>query len=210
MMDAFSGTAATKGNLLSARRSLSLARMGYELMDRKQNILMREMTELMDRANDLRSRVDTVWRDAYQSLQTAGITLGLDVCESIAQAVPVETGINISLRSVMGAELPTVRMNIREPEICYDFTGSNAMFDRAFVSFHEVKRMLVDLAEIENSVFRLAVAIKKTRSRSNALKNIIIPNLERTVRTITDALEEKAREEFSRLKVIKRKKNRAL
>ena len=47
--------------------------------------------------------------------------------------------------------------------------------------------------------FRLPVPL-------NALKNIMIPRFEETVKFITDALEEKDREEFSRLKVIKRQK----
>ena len=64
------------------------------------------------------------------------------------------------------------------------------------------------LAEVENSAFRLANAIRKTQRRANALKNIIIPNFEVTVKFITEALEEKEREEFSRLKVIKAKANR--
>jgi len=62
------------------------------------------------------------------------------------------------------------------------------------------------LAEIENSVYRLANAIKKTQRRANALKNIIIPKFEYTVKFITEALEEKDREDFSRLKVINKVK----
>ena len=59
------------------------------------------------------------------------------------------------------------------------------------------------LAEVENSIYRLSVAIKKTQRRANALQNIIIPRNERIVKFITDSLEEKDREEFSRMKVIK-------
>lgn len=62
------------------------------------------------------------------------------------------------------------------------------------------------LAEVENSVYRLADAIKKTQKRANALKNVMIPKFEATVKFITEALEEKEREEFSRLKVIKSQK----
>jgi len=69
-----------------------------------------------------------------------------------------------------------------------------------------VKLLTVRLAEIENSIYRLAVAIKKTQKRANALKNIMIPKFEGTVRFITNALEEKEREEFSRQKVIKKAK----
>ena len=42
--------APTKGNLARIKRSLGLATMGYELMDRKRNILIREMMQLMDTA----------------------------------------------------------------------------------------------------------------------------------------------------------------
>ena len=59
------------------------------------------------------------------------------------------------------------------------------------------------LAEVDNSVYRLAIAIKKSQRRANALQNILIPRYEEMVRFIIDSLEEKEREEFSRLKVIK-------
>lgn len=194
----------TKGNLLATKKSLTLAQMGYELMDRKRNILVREMMSLIDKANALRSQIDETYDMAYAALQRANITLG--VCDLIADSAPIENGLSIQVRSVMGVELPTVKLDTGDPEICYDFSGSNGSFDEAFICFHKVKLMLANLAEIENSVYRLAVAIRKTQSRANALKNIIIPNFADTVKFITDALEEKDREEFSRLKVIKRNK----
>lgn len=196
----------TKGNLIASQKSLELARMGYELMDRKRNILVREMMGLIDKANSLRGRIDEIYSVAYRALQIANITLG--VCESLAKATPIEDDLSMTFRSVMGVELPTVRMQERPFQPWYDLSSSNAAYDEAYERFHAVKRMLVELAEIESSVYRLAVAIKKTQSRANALQNIIIPGLENTCRFITDALEEKEREEFSRLKVIKANKTR--
>ena len=64
------------------------------------------------------------------------------------------------------------------------------------------------LAEIENAVYRLANAIRKTQKRANALQNISIPEFERTVKFISESLDEKDREEFSRQKVIKTQKNK--
>jgi V/A-type H+-transporting ATPase subunit D len=197
----------TKGTLLATKKSLELARMGRELMERKHGILVREMMLLIERANKLRGKIDDTYSRAYSALQSANITLG--VVDSIADCSPVENGVSISVRSVMGVELPTVRIDDRAPALSYDFTSSNCDFDEAFISFHNVKLMLADLAELENSVYRLAVAIRKTQSRQNALKNIIIPNFEETCRYISDALEEKEREEFSRLKVIKKSKAKA-
>ena len=62
--------------------------------------------------------------------------------------------------------------------------------------------------KIENAVYRLANAIRKTQKRANALQNISIPEFERTVKFISESLDEKDREEFSRQKVIKTQKNK--
>ena len=61
---------------------------------------------------------------------------------------------------------------------------------------------------VENSAYRLANSIKKTQKRANALKNITIPKYETLSKDISEALEEKEREEFTRLKVIKRNKEK--
>ena len=85
-------------------------------------------------------------------------------------------------------------------------TGS--ALDEAVVSFVKVKYLTRQLAQIETSVYRLADSIKKTQKRANALKNIMIPRYEEETKNIQNALDEKEREEFSRLKVIKSQKEK--
>src|SRR5699024_4343425 len=91
-----------------------------------------------------------------------------------------------------------------EEESHYGLQNTNSQLDQAFVCFAKCKELTVVLAEVENSIYRLAVSIKKTQCRANALKNIIIPGFEENIHFISNALEEKEREEFSRLKVIRR------
>jgi len=47
--------------------------------------------------------------------------------------------------------------------------------------------------------------IRRTQKRANALKNIQIPKYETLVKNISEVLEEKEREDFSRMKVLKKK-----
>ena len=56
--------APTKGNLSKIKRSLALAKMGYELMDRKRNILIREMMLLIDSAKQIQAEIDTTFTRA--------------------------------------------------------------------------------------------------------------------------------------------------
>ncbi len=197
---------ATKGNLISTKKTLSLARLGYELLDRKRNILIRELMSLIDEAKSLRGSIEQTYREAYSALQLANITMG--VIKPIADKMPIEDSVRLSVKSVMGVELPTVSMDKPKTEISYGLLQTNSQLDRAYIAFGRAKETTVTLAQVENSVYRLAVAIKKTQRRANALKNIIIPNSEETVRYISGALEEKEREEFSRLKVIKARKEK--
>lgn len=194
----------TKSNLLAAKKSLNLSRTGYELMDRKRNILIREMMALIDRASAIQDSIDTTYEEAYKALQMANITMGISA--EMALTIPEENGLNLAYRSVMGVEIPMVSLEKKEAPIAYGLHSTNGLLDQAYVKFNKVKDLTAELAEVENSVYRLADAIKKTQKRANALKNIMIPRFESTVKYITDALEEKDREEFSRLKVIKKQK----
>ena len=193
----------TKGNLMAARRSRALAATGYELMDRKRNILIREMMALMDTAKDVQAQIDAVFAEAYAALQTANLKLG--ICDQIAEAVDVDRTLEIQYRSLMGVELPHIPDRSPPPRPEYGFASTSSALDDAYIKFHRVKELVRQLAEVETSIYRLAVSIRKTQKRANALQNIVIPTFDHTIRFITDALEEKEREEFVRLKVIKRK-----
>lgn len=191
----------TKGNLMAAKRSRSLAQTGYELMDRKRNILIREIMALMERAQAVQAQIDTVFTEAYAALQRANIDLG--ICDRIAGAVELDESLDIQYRSVMGVELPHLPEHIEPLRPEYGLAFTSSALDDAYVKFHRVKELTRELAEVETSIYRLADAIKKSQKRANALQNIVIPGFHETIRVITDALEEKEREEFVRLKVIK-------
>lgn len=195
----------TKGNLIATKKSLELANLGYDLLDKKRNVLIREMMNLLDDVKKIRDEITSSYQRAYYALQEANISLG--VITDIVEAVPIDTGLSVSYRSVMGVELPTVKYDKQPIRLGYGFERANSKVDYAYRCFYHVKELTVILAEVENSVYRLANAIRKTQKRANALKNISIPEFTNTVKFITEALEEKDREEFTRQKVIKNKKD---
>lgn len=191
----------TKGSLMAIQKSLSLSTLGFELLDRKRNILIREMMLLIDKVKTLRSEISSTYSEAYEALQEANVTLG--VSHSVSGFLPIDDSVTITYRSVMGVEIPNVHMLDQELTLSYGLDQTNSRYDYAYVCFQKVKRITAMLAEVENSVYRLANAIRKTQRRANALENIVIPRYKDAVKFITAALEEKDREEFSRLKVIK-------
>ena len=196
----------TKGNLILAKNSLALASQGYELMDKKRNILLRELMGLIDQAKDIQEQIDSTFTHAYKCLQHANIEHGISLVSQLAYTVPIEDSIKIKSRSIMGTEIPLVDYTPDENQPTYSFSTTDESIDRAREAFRKVKELTIKLSMIENAAYRLATNIKKTQKRANALKNITIPTYTTLVSSISNALEEKEREEFTRLKVIKQRK----
>ena len=198
----------TKGNLMLAKNSLALAQQGYDLMDKKRNILIRELMDLIDEVRDIQDEIDSTFTYAYQCLQRANIEHGINLVSQLAYTVPIENSIVIQTRSIMGTEIPHVKYTPANVMPTYSFSTTRESIDLATTAFQKVKDLTVKLSMVENAAYRLATNIKKTQKRANALQNITIPMYTNLVYTISNALEEKEREEFTRLKVIKRMKEK--
>lgn len=197
----------TKGNLILAKNSLALASQGYVLMDKKRNILLRELMGLIDQAKDIQSEIDATFTSAYKALERANIELGINFVQEIATSMPIDDTIRIKTRSIMGTEIPLVQHDPTPPALTYALYSTKESLDDARMQFEKVKELTIKLSMVENSAYRLAGSIRKTQKRANALKNITIPTYQNLVTNITNSLEEKDREEFTRLKVIKRMKD---
>ena len=197
----------TKGNLILAKNSLALASQGYVLMDKKRNILLRELMGLIDQAKDIQAEIDATFTSAYKALERANIELGINFVQEIATSMPVDDTIRIKTRSIMGTEIPLVQHYPTPPALTYALYSTKESLDDARMQFEKVKELTIKLSMVENSAYRLAGSIRKTQKRANALKNITIPTYQNLVTNITNSLEEKDREEFTRLKVIKRMKD---
>ena len=198
--------APTKANLMTAQIALNFSKKGYELLDKKRNVLIREMMSFMDRAKGIQQKMQGIFKEAYEALIMANITIGINEVNEVAESIPQATEFTILTQSIMGVEIPQIKYEKRELEPYYSFYHTNTALDIALKEFHRVKYLLYELAEIEDSVYKLATEIKRTQKRTNALKNIQIPKYEALVKMISEMLEEKEREDFFRLKVLKKKK----
>jgi len=196
----------TKSNLLQSKHSLSLAKLGYELLDKKRNIMLREMMSMMENITQVQDQIDITFSEAYAALQKANFTIGQGEVLNIINSQEYFDDVTILFKSIMGVEIPIVKLDMQPPALNYGFAFTNSMLDDAYINFLRVKQLTAALAAIENSVYRLAFAIKQAQKRANALKNIVIPRLEETIVFITEYLEEKERESFTVLKVIKKTK----
>ncbi|MCL2564692.1 MAG: V-type ATP synthase subunit D [Defluviitaleaceae bacterium] len=200
----------TKGNLIAAKNTLRLSVQGYELMDKKRNILIKEIMSLTEEANKVQEEIDVTFGGAYEALQNAVTQLGSESVGRISCEIEVDDGIAVKMRSVMGTLLPMVIWDYKSQSTPpFNLGDTTSALDETYMKFNKVKELTLKLAMIENTAYRLALNIKKTSKRANALKNITIPKYEEMIKYIQNTLEERERDEFTRLKMVKELKVRA-
>ncbi len=199
------GVFPTKGNLIASKNSYNLSKLGFELLDKKRVILVNELMRYVGESKNRRGEVEELFKKAYAILQKANITMGSSAISSYAHATPLENTVEISERSIMGVGIPVVKYKKQtEMKPGYGVLNTEETLDEVFCAFSEIKEKLLELAETEVAVQKLSAAVKKTSKRANALKNIMIPKFSEQIKVISDVLDEKEREEFSRLKIIKK------
>ncbi|RKW50591.1 MAG: V-type ATP synthase subunit D [Lachnospiraceae bacterium] len=198
--------APTKSNLLRTKDNLNLSRTGYNLIDKKRTVLIKEMMQQIEKAKEIQSDVKELFEKAYSVLQEANITMGVRQVQDIALSIDKAEHFDISYKSIMGLDVPTVKYEkpVLRPHYSMYMTGE--AIDEAIMIFQKIKNLTYRLAETENTVYKLSIEIKKNQKRANALEKMQIPNLEETVKYISESLEEKEREDFYRLKKIKKRK----
>src|SRR6056297_1003809 len=195
----------TKANLIKSKSMLEFSKKGYKLLDKKRNILVKEMMARTDEIKKIRKKIDNKFEDIYKAMVYLNMTMGENAVEEIALSIPKNEDIKVLSKSIMGVEIPYVRYDEKEIQPYYGFYRTNPALDIVVKKSKEVQRLLYRLTEYENAILRKAEEIKKTTKRANALDKIKIPKFEETTKGIEESLEEKERQEFFRLKSVKKK-----
>jgi len=197
----------TRMELLKLKEREKLAVKGHSLLKEKRNALIMEFFNILERVKGSRENVIEKLQEAYQDLTAAQVTMGDLAVRKAAMSVTESVDVDIDSRSVMGVVVPVIDSQTQERTIVergYGFMDTSVKLDEAAKKFEESIQLIIELGEIEKTIMLLAGEIESTKRRVNALEHIIIPRLENTVKYIEMRLEEMERENFVRLKMIKK------
>jgi V/A-type H+/Na+-transporting ATPase subunit D len=193
----------TKSKLLTLKRELAFAEEGYDLLDQKRQILIFELMSRLDRAQEVERRVAETLGRAYAALCDALLDVGTEALDRATLGVRMNHQAALLPQPLMGLRLPHVQAQVEAPGVQFGFSDTSGNTDLAMQRFVEVLPLTAELAELENAVIRLARELQKTQRRCNALSKIFIPAHKETITYITASLEERERESFTILKMIR-------
>ena len=199
--------APTKSNLLSIKEQLAVSTEGYELLEQKREILVMELMHMVEQVKLLEMDMDKCIKKAYPALKKMLLTLGGDRVERLSYAV--DYSFNIKEKPVVlgGMSFTSIDVELPKLEINSSMLGSNPECDQVMTEFFNLLSLITQLASIRTVVWRLAMEVKKTQRRVNALDKMVIPQDRETVKYIEGVLEERERENVFVLKSLKKGMN---
>ena len=195
----------TKSNLIKLKKTIALSKQGQELLEKKKYILENEKEKYISQKKELEETFHKQYEKAFLALQNANVDMGINKVNMISHTIEIDNQLDIKYKTIMGVEIPLISYtSSSNPDLTFGLLGTTISIDEAIVEFQKIKKIMVDLARLEITISRLDSAIEKVQKRSNSLKDIIIPNYEKDEKRIQDILEERDREEFVRMKMIKK------
>jgi len=192
------GIRPTKGFLMEMKRRIGFIERGTEFLKLKRDHLAKELTASIEVLKGRRRLLLENLRMAYRAVTAAYISLGPTEVRSQASSIKSRLELEVLPRSVMGVRYPFIKVE-KEPQIAgeLDITLSEAA-EKVLAILDEI----IQLAEFEARIERIADELGKTNRKVNALENTIIPGYKQIIKFIEDKLDEESLEELVRMKLI--------
>jgi H(+)-transporting ATP synthase subunit D len=188
----------TRIELQDRKAQLSIANTGKELLEDRIGALLEAYSKQVVQLYQTRKKLSLLGLEARKSLSLARAT---DRKKLALAAMTATDSLNIEVKTenVMGISVPSIELtsvgNLNSA------ISSSELIDRTIELFRTQLEVLIDLASQELAVTELGREIRKTRHRFNALEKILIPELGDQIKQILLSLDEKERDELSKLRV---------
>jgi V/A-type H+-transporting ATPase subunit D len=183
---------------MEMKRRIGFIEKGTEFLKLKRDHLAKELTSAIDILKGRRSELLTELQVAYRGVTAAYISLGPTEVRSQASALKSGLEIEVLPRATMGVRYPFIKVD-KDPQI----TGElDITLSEAAEKVLGVLNDIIQIAEFEARVERIADELGKTNRKVNALENTIIPSYRQIIKFIEDKLDEESLEELVRMKLI--------
>ncbi|MFW9854798.1 MAG: V-type ATP synthase subunit D [Candidatus Thorarchaeota archaeon] len=191
----------TRIELQDRKAQLSIADTGKELLEDRLGALLTAFSDQVRHLYRTRQRLAVLGHEAKKSLSLARAVDRRNLALS-AMAATKTLGIDVKTSNVMGVNVPSVELiDLGNIEDRRSLVASSELVDTTVDLFRQQLEVLIELASQELAIRELGKEIRKTRHRFNALEKILIPELHEQIQQILLSLEEKERDELSKLRI---------
>lgn len=197
----------TRKELQTRKERIELASQGQELLEQKRSALVKELLKVADRVMQEAEYLESAAEAARRALVRAEASAGIEAVRSAGMIAQGELSVAVQRSNVMGVTVPDIeQVEVQRAMVGrgYAITATSTTIDEAAAAFEKEVEAILELADSELRLRRLADEIRELSRRVNALEHILVPRLREERDYIETALQERARDERYRLKLAKK------
>ncbi|MBW6451155.1 MAG: V-type ATP synthase subunit D [DPANN group archaeon] len=196
----------TRMELKNIKEHLELTTNGFELLKNKNDALINELSNIRRDINSKKKELQNQMNEAYNNIDIASSKLGLTNIKYLAVSTNDAKNITLKDKKIMGVKVKQITFEKFERNFVergYNIYDSNISLDNAALSFEKALPHILEIGEKKHNIITISDEVKKTNRKVNSLESIILPELRKTIKTITGKIAEREREEFIRIKKVK-------
>lgn len=194
----------TRMELKRLKARLKTAQRGHKLLKDKTDEMVRRFSVLLRETERLQGEVEAEVVQVLRQFSLARGSMSKKEIELVFSMPAVSLTLECTTANVLNLEIPKLRLEETQgEELPYSFAEVTSEADYAVAAAGKLVSRLLLLAEKEKATAMLAEEIERSKRRVNALEYVMIPDLEETIRYISQKLEENERASLTRLMKVK-------
>jgi V/A-type H+-transporting ATPase subunit D len=195
----------TKINLIMLRRQLRLVQQVKRLLESKREVLLIYLRTYIAEYERTYNEVSKVLKEVYSHYLMGVTAQGINSVELLASSAPSNLTVQPQTRNLFGVKITVLKLD--KNTVNKPFYGSAEVSPLLYSAHQEMAEVLdkiLELVEKETAIRMLSEELRRTQRLINALDNYILPWYRRNIKFIAGILSDRTREEFVRLKFIRR------
>ncbi|ACP48363.1 V-type ATPase, D subunit [Sulfolobus islandicus Y.N.15.51] len=195
----------TKINLIQFRRQLRLITVIKRLLENKREVLLLYLRTYASEYEKIYNEVNEEMKKVYESYLQAVASEGISNIEEIALSQKPSLEVSSSIKVIFGVKVPTIKLDKSTiPSKPFSDVETSPYLSESYEEMTEAFNKIIELVELESTIRSLVSELRKTQRLINSIDNYILPFYRGSIKFIKQILEDRQREEFSRLKIIRR------
>lgn len=192
----------TRIELLKLKTKLKTSKRGHKLLKEKRDGLMRNFMGIIRQAKSKRQEMEEKLCDAGKDFAIISSSFSQKEIEQFFLLPSFRIDLETKEQNIMGVKSPQFSSKITKENNSYSYFSFPIGMERSIKKFQDLLELMLELASIEHAARLLSFEIEKTRRRVNALKYVIIPQIEKNIKYISSKLDENERfEKIIRIKI---------
>lgn len=193
----------TRSAALALADERRLIHQGYDFLDEKRMLLAGELLRQLRRYEGLLEDYRSTTAIAAQAMSKALQRHGLDGLQSYPPAIRTSADIAAKTISFLGVMVTDAHCEAGPPVAAFAPVDGSEAAESCRMVFSDLVALAVELAAASGNVRRLLEDYRRTERRARALENVLLPDIDRSLKEIEEHLEAVDQEEAIRVRKAK-------